>query len=51
MASSSTGDFKKGSYLTCFLMLGGEIMEAMIWASTSTYKDNKKFQNGPLLKN
>jgi hypothetical protein len=26
-------------------MLGGEIMEAMTWASTSTYNGNKKFQD------
>jgi hypothetical protein len=46
MASSSTKDLTKGSYLTCFVMLGGEIMEAMTWASTSTYKGNKKFLDG-----
>jgi hypothetical protein len=46
MASSSTKDLTKRSYLTCFLMLGGEIMEAMTWASASTYESNMKFQDG-----
>ncbi len=46
MASSSTRDLIEGSHLTCFLMLGGEIMEAMTWASTSTYEGNRKFQDG-----
>ncbi len=27
-------------------MLGGEIMEAMTWASTSTYEGNMKFLDG-----
>jgi hypothetical protein len=27
-------------------MLVGEIMETMTWASTLTYKDNKKFLDG-----
>ncbi len=27
-------------------MIGGEIMETMTWASTSTYEDNKKFLDG-----
>jgi hypothetical protein len=44
MASSSTRDLIEGSYLILFLMLGGEIMEAM--TSTSTYEGNKKFQDG-----
>jgi hypothetical protein len=46
MASPSTKDIIEGSYLTCFLMLGGEIMEAITWASALTYDDNKKFQDG-----
>jgi hypothetical protein len=46
MASSSTKDLIKGSYLTCFLMLGGEIMEAMTWALAPTYKGNRKFLDG-----
>jgi hypothetical protein len=46
MASSSTRDLTKGSYLTCFLMLGGEIMKAMTWASALTYNGNRKFQDG-----
>jgi hypothetical protein len=46
MAPSSTRDLIKGSYLTCFLMLGDEIMEAMTWALASTYESNKKFQDG-----
>jgi hypothetical protein len=50
MASSSTRDLTKGSYLTCFLMLGGEIIEAMTWASTLTYEGNKKFLNGLICK-
>jgi hypothetical protein len=45
MASSSTKDLTKGSYLTCFLMLGG-IMEAVTWTSTSTYEGNMKFLDG-----
>jgi len=46
MAFSSTKDLTEGSYLTCFLMLGGEIMEAMTWASTLTYEGNMKFLDG-----
>jgi hypothetical protein len=46
MASSSTRDLTKESHLTCFLLLGGKIMEAMTWASTLTYEGNKKFLNG-----
>jgi hypothetical protein len=46
MASSSTKDLTKRSNLTCFLMLGGEIMEAMTWTSTSTYNGNMKFLDG-----
>jgi hypothetical protein len=45
MASSSTRNLIEGSYLTRFLMLGGEIMEAMTLASASTYKNNMKFQD------
>jgi hypothetical protein len=46
MASSSTRNLIEGPYLTCFLMLGGEIMEVMTWASASRYEGNKKFQDG-----
>jgi hypothetical protein len=46
MASTSTRDLTEGSYLTYFLMLGGEIMETMTLASASTYKSNRKFIDG-----
>jgi hypothetical protein len=44
--SSSSKILIVRSFLTWFLMLSGDNMHAMTWASTSTYKGNKKILEG-----